>query len=111
MAIHTSRDITRREYEIAAAVARSITGRRLPPHEELVLRAVVGTVEIVGCVTESDSPWFFGPYGFVLRNPRRLARPVPCAGRLGFWTVPAEVEAQMEYGEPVGVAREVTLFG
>lgn len=45
---------------------------------------IVGEVEIVDCVTHSNSPWFFGPYGFVLRN----ARPLPfrpCKGRLGFF--------------------------
>jgi hypothetical protein len=46
---------------------------------------IVGAAEIVDCVTQSDSPWFFGPYGFVLRN----ARPLPfrpCRGQLGFFT-------------------------
>ena len=55
---------------------------------------IVGIAEIVGCVTTSSSPWFFGPYGFVLRN----ARPLPfhpCKGRLGFFDVdyPYEVAA------------------
>lgn len=47
---------------------------------------IVGEAEIADCVTESDSPWFFGPYGFVLRN----AKPLPfrpCKGRLGFFEV------------------------
>ena len=30
---------------------------------------IVGMVEIVDCVTASDSQWFCGPYGFVLENP------------------------------------------
>lgn len=34
---------------------------------------IVGIAEITDCVTESDSPWFTGKYGFVLRN----ARPLP----------------------------------
>lgn len=29
---------------------------------------IIGTAEIVDCVEESDSPWFFGPYGLVLDN-------------------------------------------
>lgn len=32
--------------------------------ELLVLGCIVGTVEIVDCVTASTSPWFAGPYGF-----------------------------------------------
>lgn len=45
---------------------------------------IVGLVEIVDCVADSDSEWFFGRYGFVLRNPVPLQF-VPCKGRLGFF--------------------------
>jgi hypothetical protein len=27
-------------------------------------------------VTASDSPWFFGPYGFVLQNVKRFSTPI-----------------------------------
>lgn len=46
---------------------------------------IVGTAEIVDCVTASRSPWFVGEYGFLIRN----ARPLPfrpCKGALGFFT-------------------------
>lgn len=45
---------------------------------------IIGVAEIVDCVEASASPWFFGSYGFVLRN----ARPVdfiPVKGALGFF--------------------------
>ena len=48
---------------------------------------IVGSVEIVDCVSESESPWFFGPYGFVLANPKPLPF-TPMRGQLGFWRVP-----------------------
>jgi hypothetical protein len=32
----------------------------------------VGIAKISDCVTESKSKWFFGEYGFVLTNPRRV---------------------------------------
>lgn len=47
--------------------------------------AVLGTVEIVDCVTESDSPWFVGTYGFVLQNPIIFPVPIPARGSLGIW--------------------------
>jgi activating signal cointegrator 1 len=31
--------------------------------------------------------WFFGPVGYVLRDVRALAKPVPCRGWQGFWTL------------------------
>lgn len=41
---------------------------------------------IVNCVGNWNSPWFSGPFGFVLR----YAKPLPfhpCPGRLGFFEV------------------------
>jgi len=47
--------------------------------------AIIGEVDIVGCVTESKSPWFVGPYGFVLANSVFYEKSIPCKGRLGFF--------------------------
>jgi len=47
---------------------------------------IVGTVEIVDCVTKSDSEWFFGPYGFVFENPKEMLF-TPYKGQLGFFNV------------------------
>ena len=50
---------------------------------------IVGMARIVDCVTAMDSEWFFGRYGFVLRD----AFPVPlieCRGQLGFFLPPQE---------------------
>jgi len=49
---------------------------------------IVGQVDVVGCVThdETTSPWFCGPYGLVLANPK----PLPFReykGRLGLFEV------------------------
>lgn len=45
---------------------------------------IVGRAEIIDCVTSMDSPWFSGPYGFVLRNAKPLPFQ-PCRGALGFF--------------------------
>lgn len=52
----------------------------------------VGIAEVVGCVSESDSPWFFGKYGFEIANARPLAKIIPFKGQLGFFNVPEEIE-------------------
>jgi len=51
----------------------------------LALGAIIGEVDIADCVTESTSPWFTGPFGFVLRNPQLYEKSIPCKGRLGFF--------------------------
>jgi hypothetical protein len=53
--------------------------------ESLAHGAIIGEVDIVGCVEKSDSPWFTGPYGFVLANPKAYKVPIPCKGKLGFF--------------------------
>jgi hypothetical protein len=44
---------------------------KLNPNE-LKTGGIVGMAEIVDCVSDHRSPWFEGPYGFVLRNRRSL---------------------------------------
>jgi len=63
---------------------------RLPDRDDLPLGAIVGSAEIVDCVDRSRSKWFGGPYGFVLRE-ARPHDPVPCTGRLGFFTLEKSV--------------------
>lgn len=87
--------VVRDDCDAAASIARSL-GAVLPP--ALTLRtlkeaagAIVGQVDVVDCISRDGGPWFFGPYGFVLRNPVSFARPIPCKGALGFFEVPAPV--------------------
>ena len=58
-------------------------------------RAVVAVVRLAGVVTESEDPWYAGRYGWLLADRQRLVEPVPCRGRQGLWTLPADVEAQV----------------
>jgi hypothetical protein len=48
---------------------------------------VVGECEIVDVVAGKEGQrfgkWFFGPKGWVVKNPRRLARPIKMKGQLG----------------------------
>ena len=59
--------------------------------------AILGTVELVDCVGESDDYAFVGGpvYGFLLANPRPLRRPIPVRGRRRFWTVPSNIARRL----------------
>jgi len=54
---------------------------------------IIGEVDITGCVTESNSMWFAGPYGFTLSNAKLYPQLVPYKGRLGFFEVPEDIAA------------------
>lgn len=56
----------------------------LVPAVGLCFGGIVGSVELVDVVNHSDSKWFFGPKGFVLRDPEEVPF-VPMKGRLGFF--------------------------
>lgn len=62
--------------------------------DQIVLGAVIGVAVLDGFVEQSDDPWFFGPWGWVLRDVVPID-PVPCTGRQGLWTLPADVYGQV----------------
>jgi len=59
--------------------------RDIPDDDQLVRGAIIGEVDIVDCVKQSRSPWFTGPYGFVLENPLLYEKSITCIGRLGLF--------------------------
>lgn len=61
-------------------------GLALPEPTEFERGGIVGVAEMTDCVKRYDSPWFFGPYGFVLKNARPLGF-VPLAGQRLFFDV------------------------
>ncbi|XHR29884.1 MAG: ASCH domain-containing protein [Chthoniobacteraceae bacterium] len=82
--IHAGKKYGPTEKEDARIVERDM-GIHIP--ETLRLGGIVGAVEIVDCVTQSDSPWFRNDgYGFVLRHAVELPFR-PLVGRLGFFNV------------------------
>lgn len=89
--IHASAGMTRGEYKDCLRTMHEISiwhwlppGLTLPAFEDLLRGGIVGTAEITGVVTGSGSPWFFGRYGFELRNVKPVDF-IPVKGRLGFF--------------------------
>ena len=59
---------------------------------------ILGVVELVDVITDSDSPWALeGQWHWILENPRRFAQPIPWVGRLGLHAVPISALAG-QYG-------------
>lgn len=83
VAIHASKGMTRDEYEGAAAFMDSIDVA-CPLPADLFRGGIIGSVEIIDVVKESESHWFFGPRGLVLSNPE-ACQPFEAPGALGFF--------------------------
>jgi hypothetical protein len=63
---------------------KQTAGVDLPRSDELPQGGIVGQVDVIDVVRLSSSPWFEGPCGLVLANPK----PLPfraCRGMLGFF--------------------------
>ena len=93
--IHASRGMTKREYndfrdfvDGIPGFIKGIPGVEIPAPASLAHGGIIGRVRLVDCVEDANtsSPWFFGPYGFVLKDPEPLPFK-PMRGRLGFFEV------------------------
>ena len=60
--VHASKGMTRGDYLACEICCSDIPGAELPPFETLERGGIVGTVEIVDCVDQDASPWFFGEF-------------------------------------------------
>ncbi len=124
-AIHASKGMTREEYEDARNFMASI-GITCPKPAEIARGCITGSVEVVDVVSKSESPWFFGPRGLVLRDPKPC-KLIPCSGELGYfrwkeadpsvvppparWMLPAE-SRQIGKAKAASIRREqADLFG
>ena len=58
-------------------LALEVEARGIALPEQPNLGALVGEVDIIDCVSQRDSPWFIGPYGFLLANPLAYSQPIP----------------------------------
>lgn len=109
MLIHAAKGMTRAEHEDAiefavqairadprnAGATKRTTLRDLGfAFDDLQRGGIVGSVEVTDCVTASDSPWFVGEFGFVLRDPKVLPF-TPWKGQLGFFDVPQAALAEL----------------
>ena len=84
--IHAASGMTRDEYgdSIDWIAERVQKLHELPAARKLVRGAIIGVVDVVDVVRKSSSPWWMGPVGLVLANPRPI-EPIPCKGALGFF--------------------------
>jgi len=95
---HDGKDVENRDWPtkgrgwflIHAGVSKSELDREDEADMAMPRGGIVGAARIVDCVTDMDSVWFFGRYGFVLRDAIPIPL-VPCKGMLGFFSPPADV--------------------
>ena len=81
--IHASKTLDQAGYEWTRTRFSTIA---LPEISSLDTGGIIGSAELVDCVTSSTSPWFEGPYGFVIRDAQPLSF-LKVPGKLSFFKV------------------------
>ncbi len=86
IALHAAAGMTEEEYRWAVLKMQK-TATQVPPPAALPRGAIIGSVEVVEIVTQSDSPWFGHSAGLRLADPEPCP-PIPAKGALGYfrWT-------------------------
>lgn len=100
--LHDGKDVENRDWPtrfrgrvlIHASKGYDTDDRDLIRSRQMPLGGIVGVMTIIDCVTRSDSQWFHGKYGFVLRDAKPLPF-IPCKGQLGFFDIPPDVAEQL----------------
>lgn len=83
--IHASKGCTRTEYLDACAYMDCYCGGvSVPPLQLLPRGGIVGEARLIGCVSDSESDWFVGDWGFELADVKPVPF-IPCKGSLGFF--------------------------
>lgn len=96
IAVHTSKKIDNQTYHNLI----KYSGLKLPPIEELETGKIIGTVEIVDCVSSYPSYWKeLDSIGFILKNPIKLNQTIEIKGQLGFFNLPDEIVEKINKGK------------
>ena len=91
-------------------------GVHCPRPDALVRGAIIGSVDVVDIISQSDSEWFGGQWGLVLENPI-ACDPIPAKGAFGYfrWVRAGEVAIPARwmtaFDRPGGDTRTGDLFG
>lgn len=98
-----------------AGLSRADPWHSTAPGDKIPLGAIIGSVTLVGCVPSdevadgwkrgavTDLTYHLGDFspgrwGWIFTRPVPLARPIPCRGKQGLWTVPGPIAVDIWQG-------------
>lgn len=85
--IHAAKHCVETEFRnIKFGVEARFPGLIVPDIKDMQFGGIIGVMTIYGCVTKTDSPWFTGPYGWLVKDCKPLPFR-PCRGSQGFFHV------------------------
>lgn len=109
IAIHAAKGMTQDEYLQAASFMVTL-GVVCPPARELLRGGIIGSVRVTDIVRASESPWFFGPRGLVLKGAGGV-RVHSLRRRAGLLSLEAEGRRRARAARPVDAPYFARRFG
>jgi len=86
----------KQDNELIEMLDRSGFGKKMNDTSNYPIGTIIGSVEITGCVTDSESKWAMPDhFHFTLAHAVRFPKPIPAKGKLGFWEYDA-IKAEPE---------------
>lgn len=82
--IHASKKWSQSGYDFIT----DTMGEYIPWKDKHAFGAIIGVVDMIDCVDQSDSEWFLGDWGFVFENAREFKEPIPWRGQLWIFDFP-----------------------
>lgn len=99
--LHDGKDVENRDWPtkcrgwfLIHASKSEAEDREFIREHKMPLGGVVGAARIVNCVTEMDSKWFCGKFGFVLADAFEIPL-IECKGKLGFFALDPDTLAKV----------------
>ncbi len=83
LAIHAGKSFDDEGYDF---IKREFQDIELPSKDEFQMGGIVGVVDMVDCVEQSESRWFFGPFGYVFEEAVEIEL-IPMTGKQGLFEV------------------------
>jgi len=98
VAIHSGKHFD--EYPVELAEELGLIADML--HAKELPTGIVATAIVSGCaermlhVPVDQERWFSGPFGWLLGDVKAFREPIPCLGAQGLWTVPEDIEKEIQ---------------
>ena len=96
IAIHAAQSMTQDDYRAAARFIKHNVDITVPPPDKLLRGCLIGSVTVTRVVNDSVSPWFMGPRGLVLKDPRPYTPKGKTTGALGYFKHKETTEPLLE---------------
>jgi hypothetical protein len=91
--IHAGKRLSKSDHELYRRMWERHLKTPYPAIEEMT-GGIIGEAVVTDCVTEHPSEYFFGPFGFVMAQPKAYQKLIPYRGQLSIFGVPSSVLPQ-----------------